>query len=203
MIRKEIFISVDVEADGPIPGTYSMLSLGAVAINEDGVVLGEFEVNLNRLPYAREDAKTMKFWDEFPEAYQATRVNTVDPKIGMERFVTWFEQFQNPVFVFFPAKFDAPMVYWYLINFVERMDFMTTPDMYDIKTFAAATLKSTIYDASKAKWPKRWKNNKRRHTHVAVEDAAEQGEQFIKIRNERMSQSDNDGSSFEQSLISI
>jgi hypothetical protein len=28
-IEKEIFVSVDVEASGPIPGKYSMLSIGA------------------------------------------------------------------------------------------------------------------------------------------------------------------------------
>ena len=29
---KEIFISVDIEASGPIPGTYSMLAIGACVV---------------------------------------------------------------------------------------------------------------------------------------------------------------------------
>ncbi|MGI0072274.1 MAG: hypothetical protein ACREA3_00470 [Nitrosotalea sp.] len=32
MKRKEIYISVDIEASGPIPGEYSMLSLGACVV---------------------------------------------------------------------------------------------------------------------------------------------------------------------------
>ena len=29
---KELFISVDIEASGPVPGTYSMLALGACVV---------------------------------------------------------------------------------------------------------------------------------------------------------------------------
>jgi len=29
------YISVDIEADGPIPGDYSMISFGAVIVNEN------------------------------------------------------------------------------------------------------------------------------------------------------------------------
>ena len=31
-IKQEVYVSVDVETDGPIPGPHSMLSLGAVAM---------------------------------------------------------------------------------------------------------------------------------------------------------------------------
>ena len=38
----EIYLSVDVEADGPIPGPYSMLSFGIAAFSIDKVLLGTF-----------------------------------------------------------------------------------------------------------------------------------------------------------------
>ena len=47
----EIYVSTDVEADGPIPGPNSLLSLGSVALRADKTVLGEFSVNL--LPLRR------------------------------------------------------------------------------------------------------------------------------------------------------
>ena len=35
-MAKEIFISVDIEASGPVPGTYSMLALGASVVAKSG-----------------------------------------------------------------------------------------------------------------------------------------------------------------------
>ncbi|MGL1984483.1 3'-5' exonuclease, partial [Escherichia coli] len=33
-IKKEIFISVDIEASGPVPGKYSLLSIGACLVSD-------------------------------------------------------------------------------------------------------------------------------------------------------------------------
>ena len=35
IVLPEIYVSIDVEADGPIPGDHSMLSLGAAAFSAD------------------------------------------------------------------------------------------------------------------------------------------------------------------------
>ena len=58
----------------------------------------------------------------------------------METFTQWFEKFDHCEFVFYPPKFDALFVYWYLQTFVDRMTFKTTPDMFDTKTLAALLL---------------------------------------------------------------
>ena len=58
----EIYISTDIEADGPIPGLYSMLSLGAAAFKPDGAIEDEFSENLTCLPDATEDPDTMDWW---------------------------------------------------------------------------------------------------------------------------------------------
>ena len=42
----EIYLSVDVEADGPIPGPYSMLSFGIAAFSIDKVLLAAAEQRL-------------------------------------------------------------------------------------------------------------------------------------------------------------
>ena len=39
------YVVCDIEADGPIPGTHSMISLGAVAVNKEGENFGECEIN--------------------------------------------------------------------------------------------------------------------------------------------------------------
>ena len=41
--NEKIWVMVDIEADGPIPGDYSMIELGAIAVNPDKSML-EFPV---------------------------------------------------------------------------------------------------------------------------------------------------------------
>ena len=46
MTQREIYVSTDVEANGPIPGANSMLSLASVAFSGNGEKLSTFSVNL-------------------------------------------------------------------------------------------------------------------------------------------------------------
>ncbi len=57
----EIYVSTDVEADGPIPGPSSMLSFGSAAYLADKTLVGTFEANLETLPGANGDPKTMEW----------------------------------------------------------------------------------------------------------------------------------------------
>ena len=45
----EIYVSTDIEADGPIPGPHSMLSFGSAAYLPDKTVLATFSANLETL----------------------------------------------------------------------------------------------------------------------------------------------------------
>ena len=54
----EIYISTDVESDGPIPGPHSMLSFGSAAYTADKQLLSTFSANLHTLPGAEADPKT-------------------------------------------------------------------------------------------------------------------------------------------------
>ena len=65
----ECYVSIDIEADGPVPGLNSMLSLGAAAFTGDGALVDTFSANLEALPEAHEDPKTMRWWAEQPEAW--------------------------------------------------------------------------------------------------------------------------------------
>ena len=46
----ELYISTDVETDGPIPGPHSMLSIGSAAYTADKKILSTFSANLETLP---------------------------------------------------------------------------------------------------------------------------------------------------------
>ena len=61
-MSKEVYISIDIEADGPIPGGNSMLSLGAAAFelgSGNRTPIDLYEVNLQPLPTATPDPDTM------------------------------------------------------------------------------------------------------------------------------------------------
>ena len=45
MNSKEIYVSTDVEADGPIPGPNSMLSFGSAAYTSGKELIGTFSAN--------------------------------------------------------------------------------------------------------------------------------------------------------------
>jgi hypothetical protein len=178
----ETFISIDVETNGRVPGQNSMISLGAAAFDEQKL-LDTFSVNLRPLLGAKEDPDTMAWWKRFPEAYEAATKNALPAIVAIKLFVMWYEQYPNPAFVFYPAKFDAPFVYTYLYTFGKK-DFITSPPLYDIKTMAAMVMDVPVGQADKRHWPRTWKT-KHRHDHVAVNDAVEQGEQFLKILAEQ------------------
>ena len=180
MKKEEIFISCDVETDGPIPGEYSMLSLGAAAFTPEGKLLSTFSANLECLPGAKADPDTMAWWANYKEAYDATRVAPQSAEQVMKRFSTWADQQEGkPVFVGYPAGFDFLFVYWYLIKFNNGYSPFSFSAL-DIKTFAMAVLKTDYRASTKKNMPKHWfPENK--HTHIAVEDAVEQGLLFCNM----------------------
>ena len=65
---EEIYVSTDIEADGPIPGPNSMLSFASVALRADKTVIDEFTANLQSLPDAKPHPRTMLWWESFREA---------------------------------------------------------------------------------------------------------------------------------------
>lgn len=181
--RPEIYVSTDVEADGPIPGICSMLSFGSAAFLPGKGMIDTFSANLKRLPGATQDTRTMKWWKTQPEAWIACRRNTRDPKAVMSDYVAWLQQLPGePVFVAYPASFDFMFVYWYLIRFAGESPFSYTA--LDIKSYAMAVLRKEFRDVYKKNMPKRWFVMNRK-SHVAVEDAIEQGLLFCNMMAER------------------
>jgi hypothetical protein len=83
----EIYVSTDVESDGPIPGIYSMLSFGSAAYSAGKQLLGTFSANLELLPGASAHPKTMEWWQSEPAAWAACRANLQPPEVAMQQLV--------------------------------------------------------------------------------------------------------------------
>lgn len=178
------YVSVDIECDGPIPGPNSMLSIGAAAYRlVKGTArfdrLDTFSVNLETMEGAGPDSDTAEWWRGQPEAWAACRKDTVSPLAGMTRFVQWLNSLGGrPVFVGYPAAFDFLFVYWYLIKFLGRSPFSFSA--LDVKTYAMAVMGCDYRDVNK-RTMKPYLPVDSPHTHVAVEDAIEQGELFCNL----------------------
>ncbi|GJL85328.1 MAG: hypothetical protein DHS20C02_11030 [Micavibrio sp.] len=116
----EIFISVDIEASGPIPGEFSMLSIGACRVdNWDETFECELKpVNANYDPAAME-ATGLKLKD-FEKA-------GLPPTEGMELFVDWLEKQEEGggklVFVGFNAPFDWSFINYYFLKYINKNPF--------------------------------------------------------------------------------
>ncbi|KVD89706.1 exonuclease [Burkholderia stagnalis] len=179
MSRIEIFVSTDVETDGPIPGAHSMLSLGSAAFLADGTCIGTFSGNLAPLPEARPDPKTMEWWRSQPDAYSACTRDARDPGSVMSDYHAWLSNLPGkPLFVGYPASFDFLFVYWYLIRFCQDSPFGHSA--IDIRSYAMGLLRSDYRSTAKRHLPQSWTTHDEM-AHVALDDAIEQGKLFCNM----------------------
>ena len=175
----EIYVSTDVETDGPIPGPHSMLSLGSAAYLADKTLLSTFTANLETLPGAHGHPQTLAWWETQPAAWAACRVDPQPVAEVMQRYAEWLKTLPGkPVFVGYPVVFDYMFVQWYLHRFTGDSPFSFFA--LDIKTFAMAMLKINFRDTFKGNMPRRWFDDLP-HTHLALDDAIEQGALFCNM----------------------
>ena len=64
----EVYVSTDIEADGPIPGPHSMLSFASAAYLADKTLTDTFYATLETLPGASGHPGTMRWWQRHPQA---------------------------------------------------------------------------------------------------------------------------------------
>lgn len=166
-------MSTDVEADGPIPGSYSMLSFASAAYLADKTLVSTFTANLKTLPTAKEHPQTMDWWRQNPSAWDACRLNCQEPSKVMHDYAHWVQYLPGKsVFVAYPAAYDFMFIYWYLMEFVGNSPF--GHNALDIRSFAMSLLKTTYKGASKRNMPTDW-FDQLPHTHIALDDAVAQG----------------------------
>jgi len=183
MAKPDVYVSIDIEADGPIPGDNSMLNLGAAAfIPGDYTPIATFETNLKPLEGATQDPDTMKFWAREPEAWKYVTTDPVDPAEAMESFYTWSKALPaRPTMVVYPT-YDFMWMRWYLVHFLG----MEKAKLYgfaalDLKSMAMPVLGTSFRGTSKRRMPKEWFKGQPKHDHTGLADAIGQGMLFLKI----------------------
>jgi DNA polymerase III epsilon subunit-like protein len=174
--HRELFISVDIETAGPIPGRYSLLSIGACdAYNPER----QFSCELKPIS------------EEFvPEALAVTGLSLdalvktgLDPEKAMAQFAAWTRSLnqggETLVFVGFNAAFDWSFVNYYFHQYLGENPF----------GFAALDIKSLYMGAAGSTWSDTRSSHmveilKPRHSgdHNALHDAIFQAELFRLVR---------------------
>ncbi len=181
--QSEIYVSTDIEVDGPIPGPHSMLSFGSAAMTSRGEVLSGFSANLQALPEAKGHPSNMTWWEQHPDAWAACRSDLQEPEKAMKDYVHWLKKLPGkPIFVGYPAVFDFMFIYWYLIKFVGESPFEHSA--IDIRTYSMAILKRPYHLSGKVNMPERWLEEEGLN-HVAIEDAIQQGRIFCRMLAEK------------------
>lgn len=182
-----LYISIDVESDGPTPGVNNLLSVGAVAFyNQEPQET--FEANLDLLPYCAPNETTMRdFWnknEKHKALYQQTRENTVGHIKFAQMFVDFCERQvvnskHHVVFVAAPASYDHKWIDYELQTFYRYNPFGHSQCL-DMRSVVFGRMDLPFYKVGKRQYPKEW-FPEQKHTHVAVEDALEQGQMFMNM----------------------
>jgi ribonuclease T len=171
---REIYISVDVEASGPIPGEYSLLSIGACLVGQPDQ---SFYVELKPL----NDNFFEKAMDVTGLSLEKLRMDGKEPDLAMASFANWIKSVagdNRPVYVAFNATFDWSFTHWYFIKFLGHDPFGISG--LDIKAYFMGkhhtTWGKTVKERVRAKYP-----STMAHTHYALDDAREQAELFAQM----------------------
>lgn len=182
----EIYVSTDIETDGWIVGENSILSIGSAAYFEDKTLIQTFTANLELLPDGKQNPETMKWWqEEQQDAWQACRQNCQQPDIAMKAYRQWLEELPGRIiFVAFPLAFDFPFVNYYLNRFAGRNPFGFAS--IDIRSYAMGLRGSNYRRSGKVYLPKRFFDDNT-HSHIALDDAIEQGALFCNMLKESKS----------------
>jgi len=159
---------VDIEADGPIPGEYSMVSLGAVIV----------EPSLSKTFYGTLKPISDRFVPSALKVSGFTREETLlflDAKKTMFNFNEWIESnsVDSPRFISDNNGFDWMFTHWYFIHFFGKDPFGHS-----------STNLGSLYKGCVRDFRKNFKHLRdTKHNHSAISDAIGNAEALIKINN--------------------
>ena len=161
------YIMVDVESDGPIPGDYSMVCLGAIVV----------EPSLGRTFYGQLKPISEKWLPEALVVSGFGREETLlfeDPEIVMNKFLTWVETNIDgrPLFISDNNGYDWQFVNWYFHHFLGKNPFGHSSS--NLGSLYKGFVKDTFTNFKHLR--------KTRHTHNPVDDARGNAEALLAMK---------------------
>lgn len=199
-----IYINFDLETTGWAPDRHAILSIGAVAHEDQHwSQVGEFSMNL-AVPENRSWDPDTKAWWETEEnriAFEATTKNPWRPGWVIQSFFEWIRHLQGGgwvqgvdemrvAFVANPIAYDLPFLRSYMKEYVGAPWDIWAKENHaglggiDLPTLAMTVLNVPYPDARRRNWPERWSPQNLPHTHVAIDDARHQAHAFVQMMAE-------------------
>lgn len=163
------YIMVDIESDGPIPGDFSMISFGAVLVDEQ----------LGNTFYGKLKPISENFIQEALAVSGHSReevLNFDEPQKVMQEFADWIKLVckDQPIFISDNNGFDWMFICWYFHHFIGKNPF----------GFSSQNLGS-LYKGLEKDMSKNFKHlRKTKHTHHPVDDAKGNAEALFTMKNE-------------------
>lgn len=184
----DCYISADVEADGPIPGPYSMLSFGLVVAGTfDGTTFAAADLDAPETFYRELRPISTEYVETALAVSGLDRDRLLaegfDPAQAMDDARAWVTSVagdRRPVLVAYPLSFDWMWLHWYLVRFTEGIPLFGVADCLDTKTLIAVHFGLPVGRANKRALPPEMRSE-RPHTHHALDDAIEQAEIFARL----------------------
>lgn len=163
------YIMVDIESDGPIPGDYSMISFGAVIVND----------RLDQTFYGQLRPVSEKFIPEALAVSGHTREETLsfdEPGKVMADFGAWIKLQckDRPVFISDNNGFDWMFICWYFHHFTGSNPFGHSS--YNLGSLYKGLVKDTFQNFKHLR--------KTEHTHHPVDDAKGNAEALLLFKTE-------------------
>jgi hypothetical protein len=158
------YVMVDIEADGPIPGDFSMISFGAIVV----------EPALDRT-FTSKLRPISERW--VPEALAVSGFSReqalafADPEAEMRRFAAWLGTLGGgqPVFVSDNNGFDWQFVCWYFHHFVGKNPFgFSSQNLGSLYKGLVKNMRASFKHLRKTK-----------HTHDPLDDARGNAEAML------------------------
>ncbi|PSL43123.1 DNA polymerase III epsilon subunit-like protein [Chitinophaga niastensis] len=164
------YIMVDMESDGPIPGDYSMISFGAVLVDEQ----------LDQSFYGQLKPISDKYIPEALAVSTHTREETLtfeDPVAVMTDFKNWITSVckDRPIFISDNNGFDWMFICWYFHHFLGANPF----------GHSSQNLGSLYKGLEKDTFTTFKHLRKTEHTHHPVDDAKGNAEALLTMKKER------------------
>jgi hypothetical protein len=163
------YIMVDIESDGPIPGDYSMISFGAVLVDEQ----------LVKTFYGQLKPVSDRYIPEALAVSGHSREETLtfeEPQKVMLDFSEWIKATckDSPIFISDNNGFDWMFICWYFHHFIGKNPFGFSSQ--NLGSFYKGIVKDTS---------KNFKHlRKTKHTHHPVDDAKGNAEALLRLKTE-------------------
>ncbi len=179
------YLSIDIEASGPFPGMFSLVSIGAVPVVHDRG--GRWSVDKDKTFYVEvqplDGAEELKAATEIHGLSAKYLQHTgISPEEAMDRFDRFLEPLGHFTTASWPSSFDHNFLGWYFQRFLSRNPLGHSG--FDTPSFAMGLFKVTTRSAVRKAMDEAGRPILKNPTpHNALTDAMGQGETMAWLFN--------------------